>query len=525
MADKKKQLVTNVAVGYILVSVVLFAIFIFTYRMYWYRIHRKVVEDKAQQSEEVFLIRAMRPFLLEKRKRKARSEAHTELLTRVGSAMLDELEVRLKDISHEDPIEDFEAPDPEPKFRETPIESDGEKRLDELLKPVMPKSGDGPFESIVRSMSERTRGLIEFRVFENGIEQMVPLHWSFVGSKQMELRGENGDVLSWDLRAYVNPIKSKKVELKDVEDDFEDLAVGVRQRLGIYSFGELDPIYKGGSYSFVPTTLDHYEERSQREGKPRYDFPEPLQLRGSHLGEEMDKLRMRSFLSDPDLKLTFVLERDIYEYEWADNNFMFRNRVPILTYAVMAWLVCPFVFWFAVKRTNRFQFQFTADLEGEEDHFASSMVPSDPLDLQSEDRPYVEEREKSGDESDGRGSDVTGQLSEDLLESEESSDSEKPVEQKAESVTQKNDVSEISEKKEAPSSPSVGEGPLTRRLRDPAEMGQPLDRGDVDEIRQNNIRKSSGSFNRNHDNEEDVDYLAGVESDVLKSLIKKLREQ
>ena len=73
--------------------------------------------------------------------------------------------------------------------------------------------------------------------------------------------------------------------------------------------------------------------------------------------------------------------------------------------------------------------------------------------------------------------------------------------------------------------PLKGEGPLTRRLKDPAEMGQPLDHGDVDEIRQNNIRKSSGSFNRRQDNEDDVDFLAGVESDVLKSLIKKLRDQ
>jgi hypothetical protein len=46
----------------------------------------------------------------------------------------------------------------------------------------------------------------------------------------------------------------------------------------------------------------------------------------------------------------------------------------------------------------------------------------------------------------------------------------------------------------------------------------------VHQIRQNNIRKSTGEFNRHQDDEQETDYLAGVQSDVLKSLIKKLRE-
>ena len=48
--------------------------------------------------------------------------------------------------------------------------------------------------------------------------------------------------------------------------------------------------------------------------------------------------------------------------------------------------------------------------------------------------------------------------------------------------------------------------------------------GSVEHIRMNNIRKSSGDFNRHQDNDSKVDYLAGVQSEVLKSLIKRLRE-
>lgn len=51
-----------------------------------------------------------------------------------------------------------------------------------------------------------------------------------------------------------------------------------------------------------------------------------------------------------------------------------------------------------------------------------------------------------------------------------------------------------------------------------------LETKEINQIRENNIRKSTGEFNRHQDEKEDADYLAGVQSDVLKSLIKKLRE-
>ena len=51
-----------------------------------------------------------------------------------------------------------------------------------------------------------------------------------------------------------------------------------------------------------------------------------------------------------------------------------------------------------------------------------------------------------------------------------------------------------------------------------------MDNEDLNQIRNNNIRKSTGSFNRHQDEEENTDYLAGVQSEVLKSLIKKLRD-
>jgi hypothetical protein len=102
-------------------------------------------------------------------------------------------------------------------------------------------------------------------------------------------------------------------------------------------------------------------------------------------------------------------------------------------------------------------------------------------------------------------------------------------------------------------SPSVG--PLTRRLMedgpvsdlgrsnqagDPSSAPAPnqtehkvdlmsSSQSDVEKIRQNNIRKSSQSYNRHEssdsEKEKDVDYLAGVQSDVLKSLIQKLRDE
>jgi len=528
LADKKKQLVTNVAIGYILVSVVLFAIFIFTYRMYWFRIHRQLVENRAKQSEEVSLIRMMRPFLLEKARRTAQAESHSKLLTRLGGSMLDELQSRLEAISFKDPIEDFETPDAAPTFIETPVEKDGEKRLDELLKPVMPKSGDGPFEKLLHSVTGKTKGLIEFRVFVNGIEQMVPLNWSFIGSREMNLRAENGDALEWDLRAYVVPLRTEKVALADVKGEMQELDPRALSRLGVYAFGELEPIYRGADHEFQPTNLNHYEGRAKNLGAARYESPEPLPLRGSYMGQEMTKLMMMSFLSDPKLEMTFVIERNIYEHEWAENQFFFRNRVPILTYAIMAWLVCPLVFWFSVKRTNRFQFQFTADLEGDDDHFTPALALPREEDEYEEtpSAPVHEEKEKIVEAKLEKTEKPEKEAKEIFEKEEQPEESPRKVAQGEAQEKNRNEQPPVLEKEnQSPRVTGSQEGPLTRRLRDPAEMGQPLDRGDVDEIRQNNIRKSSGSYNRSHDEEGDVDFLAGVESDVLKSLIKKLREQ
>ena len=68
---------------------------------------------------------------------------------------------------------------------------------------------------------------------------------------------------------------------------------------------------------------------------------------------------------------------------------------------------------------------------------------------------------------------------------------------------------------------------LTPTSNEPTQVGVEslqLETKEINQIRENNIRKSTGEFNRHQDDQKDSDYLAGVQSEVLKSLIKKLRE-
>jgi hypothetical protein len=266
---------------------------------------------------------------------------------------------------------------------------------------------------------------------------------------------------------------------------------------------------------------------------------------GPYQGREVQQHLMNSFFTDPSLGLTFVLHRVINEPEWTDFPFFERNWIPILLYVVLAWLVCPLLFWWGINMSNRFQFNFTVDLDGEDvdtldavmgDRRHSNGPSSLPVSPLPDVPAVMAEQEKSRSTSSQGNKEV-------------SSETEHPNDRSVEVPSDTPKKTRI----DYLDSPSVG--PLTRRLmedgpvRDLArsnEAGDPAStpvpnqtehkmdlmsssQSDVEKVRQNNIRKSSQSYNRHEssdsEKEKDVDYLAGVQSDVLKSLIQKLRDE
>jgi hypothetical protein len=220
-------------------------------------------------------------------------------------------------------------------------------------------------------------------------------------------------------------------------------------------------------------------------------------------------------------------------------SFFERNKFPIILYIVLAWMICPILMWVGFKKANRFQFKFTANLEPDEDGLSLPIPPMDPF---ASSRSTFEDPvlQKPGPslETDQRESPKDKlELNSDPVESEDSKlEDVQPVVEEPLTAPKQNALEDL----KAMSAQDEKLGPMTRMamgksddieaesapkqtFSETEETGPPSSH--IEQIRMNNIRKSTGDFNRHQNSDEQVDYLAGVQSDVLKSLIKRLRDE
>ena len=311
-------------------------------------------------------------------------------------------------------------------------------------------------------------------------------------------------------------------------------------RLGIYPYKGGAPLYLGKEHQLDAGKLAYFEENGSKGGVPFFSSPETFVVKGPYHGQEVQQHLMNSFLTDPSLGLTFVLHRVIYEPEWTQFSFFERNKLPIFLYIVLAWIVCPFLFWWGIRLSNKFQFNFTVDLEGDDVDTLDAVMgdrrrSAQPFVMSSLSMPELER-----DDPKVQSAAPIGEAPNHVRQVEPEHNSKDSLEPAPHSGVEKK-KSEIFESSKV--------GPLTRRLledgpvknhkessKDSVQEVDPKDhtmdlmsssQSDVEKIRQNNIRKSSQSYNRHEGSgkEKDFDCLAGVQSDVLKSLIQKLRDE
>jgi hypothetical protein len=592
--NRRQRLLVNVAISYVVVSFLLFGIFFFTYRTYFYKLQEQMVLTRARQNENIYLNKTVEMFSSAKSVRDAKKMTHQEALESMAKIRLKDLVSGLKALESQD--DSFlESPGEDSPFIEKP--EDVKERLSKLLKPVVSlKEVEQPFLEYFNDFQKGSEGVIEFRRFSNGLEQMVNMSYVFVDSVKLDLKaGEH--LIHWEIRAYVVP---KKIGAHNPEDVVERLLKETSNyfsdRLGIYVYGSKIPLFKGVEHQLDLSKLNYFEKKGFEEGKPFFSSPEPFEVRGVHEGQEVQQKLLNSFYTDPSLKMTFVLHRVINEPEWTQFSFFSRNKLPILLYIILAWVICPLLFWWGIKKSSQLQFKFTVDLDADDldpiesvlsapkrafpssqsheaiagmsealleqeqisksDHDSledqgvnSAIVVPTKLDRKKDHKKNKEKKGKSVKSMPSQGTadkpiDESNDGDDKILDSEgdrishEAEDSSQP--QKGSELTETFAEDQFS-------------GPLTRRLMedgpvpdhrkdhsseiadedDPSSEAQihKLDlrdspNSDVERIRQNNIRKSSSSYNRHEETSEgqDVDYLAGVQSDVLKSLIKKLRE-
>ena len=512
---KRQRLLLNVALSYVVVSVLLFCIFVVTYRGYWYRIQEQMVVTRARQNEKIFLNAVAEAFHASSEVLKVQREMYESNMKWIAKIRLMDLMRRFDEAA-----KPFIAPEPtavantrSTGFIEPEVEA--RERLKKLLQPVKPaQDEENIFLDILAKFNEENKGRILIKHFAPGYEQMVELSLISVESKVFKVK-INEKQIEWELRSYVEPYKEGKISHDAILERFMQQDVASTKRMGVYKYGDKTPLYLGKDHQLDAGKLGYFEEKGAKQGQSFFESPEPLVVNGLYEGGEVLQILLNSFYTDPELRLTFVLNKVISEPEWTQFGFFERNKVPILLYVVLAWLVCPLLFWWGINKSNRFQFQLTADLDGDDDESVVPLVPRDDegVELRKFKRPSVET--------------PSVPMAETLLSPVETvapSVVEPSVSVPHESLVEQKVHKESSSHKET-SDRSVG--PLTRRLQEEQVEKMSIEKSsqsDVALIRLNNIRKSSGSYNRHVEAGETTDFLAGVQSDVLKSLIKKLRD-
>jgi hypothetical protein len=505
---KRQRLLTNVALSYIVVSALLFSIFVITYRVYFYRIQEQMVITRARQNEKIFLNAVAEALHSAQEVAKVKQETYEENMKWTAKLRLKDLTRSIEALSKSlAPTVDAALEEPSSTRPFVDPDQEARDRLKKLLQPVKPALDEEKvFLSMLDNFNQESKGYLVVKRFAPGYDQMVELSLIFVSSQSLKIPLKD-KTLEWELRIYIEPYHAIKLSYDSIIKRFMQQDPLSTNRLGVYAYGQKQPIFVGTEHQLDAGKLEYFENKGSKQAAVIFESPDPYKVKGVYEGEEVYQNLLNSFYSDPELGLNLVLNRVILEPEWTQFSFFERNKEPILLYIILAWIICPLLFWWGIKKSTRFQFQLTANLDADED--------DDVVDLIS---PRESFQSLSGADH------HQPNPPKEPLSQHEALDTKKTKEV-VEHLPEKSatDRSEDLDKK-LPKENSVG--PLTRRLQEEQLEKMSVDvtsKSDIESIRLNNIRKSSGSFNRHQEEESQADYLAGVQSDVLKSLIKKLR--
>ena len=493
-----RRVITYVAICYLVISVLLFSTFIYSYRYYFYKNQKQTVILRTQAKEELFLKSIVEKVKSHFRTKESEKNLVLDSLKREAKAKLVVVSEALKVISEEktnkpEPINQ-DIDDPDFIFSDVP---EKEKTITRILKPLNKKDSEGVFIKMFDrlNLSSDTKRIRIQKAVEGEFNKPIPISYLMLGEENLNLYND-GFNYKWRLKAFGEIPRVESVDYNKVRDEIKVLDAYRSKRLVIFESNNPVPIYSGQDKVIEFEKIETIWSRAIEKAEDFY-FTENFENEVIYKDERMEKVQMHSILIDPELKLTMALTRDIFESEWKQYSFFDRNIYPISVYIILAWVVCPILAWFAYIMAARFRFNYTVELDNR-DHY----------DEDSDDR-YENELKAAKTQSF-----LTSPIPDWEGEESEEINLPKTVEKgKNEQNTLFSQVAKNVEKHDGNDSSGAKIGPFEN-----------FSGKELKKIRENNIRKSKGVFNASQNNDDEIDYLEGVKSDVLKSLISKMRE-
>ncbi len=480
MINKTKRLFIYLALCYFAVTLALFVVYYASASFYFYRVHKSNVLSGIQGQEEVFLYKLLTDLRAVKNLEKAREEYYREVLKKIGAEKLASVATAVEfcaDLMRKQEASASHMEGKPPGKAENP-ESSGR------LRDIINSSGKPGFTDELIGLIEKVGGgtgdHIRLRLSGEGAPRdPQPLEYLELANRTLAIENDAGEKRTWTLRSFGRPSPPLSGDgYAAVLHRYEKENPNPMSRLAIFRFGGGAPYYQGKANSMDSTGLESHEKESLDKGLEVFNVQAPASEEVVRDGQPGEEVILKASISDPDLQFTLALTQRVSEQFWRKPfSFFDRNQVVILTFFVLAWVVFPLIAYIAYRFAIKMRFNMTLDLDGERneellpgENAEEELAAHQPLTVPTAAAPPPDE---------------------------------KPAPQAMAAIM-------------AGPSPAKNAATLFEEFRSK----------DISEIRTNNIRKSKGMFNASRDlnDRANVDYLEGVQSDVLKSLLKKLRE-
>lgn len=477
--NSNRRTLTLLAIAYLLVSVTLFGVYFYASREYFYRFQKAAVNDEIKAEENIILRNLLLEFRTDKiiaDERKASYEIQMEKTAETCLGMARKAIQEFAKHLDKNSVGNNSKPVLENRpFTINPSDKkpDGLEALNSFFDEI---SGGEDDHIILRRhdiMAPNKMTPLDYQTLK---EETVEFFW---GDKK----------LRWVIRALGKSFESTD-HIQNTLDRIKEIQKVTANRMLVFRFRENSPIYSGDNVPSEPNTK-YPEETSLQQRNPFF-----WQDSKEHVTSGQEQITWVSYMSDPEQKLTIVLKKTIHESEWMKYSFFDRNLPVILTFAALAWLVFPFLAFVSYRYAMRVRLSMTTDLGM----------------YQYEDDSYHDEHPEP----------VAGEAAE-AAKRKQSKEDEPEVEDRQ--LPESTEPAPVRESNKAGEQPEQSRESVTHSRQRPAyRPPSALTAPETLKVRENNIRKSKGSFVRGADEEEDADVFESVQSDVLKALVKKLRQ-
>ncbi len=505
--EKARRLIVYLAACYMVVSAGLFVVYYISSSVYFDKVQKQSICNSTKTNEERTLKAIANEFrslqiqrdYQQTQEKNNYEEMAKQKLELVSTYLVSLAEMIVEQLEAEQLLEDD---GPGAAIRKI----DGEKldnkidklRIDDNTSPLNAKLS----EIYDRQLEASAEGNVVIRRKNIGkFTAVLPLDYKEVAQKSLTL-GRGKHQIVWEMVAYIRMPKTL-----EAEDDQRFLEVLnkkfslVTSRLAVYRYGNPpQEVFKGPQNNVDIETLEYHRELG-KDNQPTWMSQKETEDEISEDGEQWLQITLRSLWFDSEVESAFALDKIIKEHDWKFSYYD-RNWLVLWSFAVLAWIVFPLGVFIAYRLAVRMRFKMTLDLD-EESQSGSAVFMAQEYPVQAGVQQFIDHSESAEDAP------VVSVVDPSL---------------KASEVTTPNFVAPLRPGSSSSSPPPSAFSDLHPSKGVNLPIFDDIRPKELKDIRSNNIRKSQGTFNRStEDRDHNMDYLQGVQSDVLKSLIKKLR--